>query len=108
MAAQQSRHFLFQHHCNTRLVGTSLTAIEIAKITRALDVLLKLPEVDPQRVAMVGLSYGGYYALVAPAVDRRIKVAVCSCYYGVQEGRYERDELSVPLDFRFKDRFTLF
>ena len=91
-----------------RLVGTSLTAVEIAKITRGLDVLLKRPEVDPARVAMVGLSYGGYYALVTPAIDTRIKVAVSSCYYGVQEGRYERDELSVPSDFKFPDRFTLF
>jgi dienelactone hydrolase len=91
-----------------RLVGTSLTAVEIAKITRSIDVIAARPEVDPQRIAMVGLSYGGYYALVAPAVDARIKVSVSSCYYGVQEGRYGRDELSVPSDFRFKDRFTLF
>ena len=91
-----------------RLVGTSLTAVEIAKISRSLDVILTRPEVDPTRVAMVGLSYGGYYALVTPAVDTRIKVSVCSCYYGVQEGRYERDELSVPSDFKFQDRFTLF
>lgn len=91
-----------------RLVGTSLTAVEVAKITRSLDVILKRPEVDPNRVAMVGLSYGGYYALVTPAIDSRIKVSVCSCYYGVQEGRYERDELSIPSDFKFKDRFTLF
>ena len=91
-----------------RLVGTSLTAIEIAKITRSLDVLVKRPEVDPARIGMVGLSYGGYYTLVTTAVEPRIKVAVCSCYYGVQEGRYERDELSVPTDFQFKDRFTLF
>lgn len=59
-----------------RLVGTSLTAVEIAKITRSLDVLLKRPEVDATRVAMVGLSYGGYYALVTPALDPRIKVSV--------------------------------
>jgi len=91
-----------------RLVGTSLTAVEIAKITRSIDVLIKRPEVDPQRIGMVGLSYGGYYALVAPAVDPRIKVSVCSGYYGVQEGRYEKDELSIPSDFKFKDRFTLF
>jgi dienelactone hydrolase len=91
-----------------RLIGTSLTAVEIAKITRSLDVILNRPEVDPARVAMIGLSYGGYYALVAPAIDTRIKVSVSSCYYGVQEGRYERDELSVPSDFKFKDRFTLF
>ncbi len=90
-----------------RLVGTSLTAVEIAKITRSLDVLCKRPEVDAKRIAMVGLSYGGYYALVTPALEPRIKVAVSSCYFGVQEGRYERDELSVPSDFKFKDRFTL-
>jgi len=91
-----------------RLVGTSITAIEIAKITRSLDVILKRPEIDPKRVAMVGLSYGGYYALVTPALDTRITCAVSSCYYGVQEWRYEKDELSVPSDFRFSDRFTLF
>lgn len=91
-----------------RLVGTSLTAVEIAKITRSLDVLLKRPEVDAGRVGMVGLSYGGYYALVTPALDPRIKVSVCSCYYGVQESRYAADELSIPSDFRFQDRFTLF
>lgn len=90
-----------------RLVGTSLTAVEIAKITRALDVLVKRPEVDPKRIGMVGLSYGGYYTLVVPALEPRIKVAVSSCYFGVQEGRYERDEQSVPSDFQFKDRFTL-
>jgi dienelactone hydrolase len=89
-----------------KLLGTSLTAVEIAKITRSLDVLLKRPELDPKRVAMVGLSYGGYYALVTPALEPRIKVAVSSCYFGVQEWRYERDELSVPTDFRFSDRFT--
>ena len=91
-----------------RLVGTSITAIEIAKITRSLDVLLKRPEVDATRVGMVGLSYGGYYALVTPALDQRIKVSVCSCYYGVQEARYERDETSIPRDFQSMDRFTLF
>lgn len=91
-----------------KLVGTSLTAVEILKITRSLDVLLKRPEVDPKRVAMVGLSYGGYYALVTPALEPRIKVAVSSCYFGVQEWRYEREELGVPTDFRFSGRFTDF
>ncbi len=90
-----------------RLVGTSLTAVEIAKITRSLDVLVRRPEIDPKRIAMVGLSYGGYYALVTPAIDTRIKVSVSSCYFGVQEFRYEADELSVPSDFRFMDRFSL-
>ena len=91
-----------------RLVGTSLTAIEIAKISRSLDVILKRPEIDANRVAMVGLSYGGYYALVTPALDTRIKVSVSSCYFGVQEFRYEQDERSIPSDFKFANRFTMF
>jgi dienelactone hydrolase len=91
-----------------KLLGTSLTAVEIAKITRSIDVLIKRPEVDADHIGMVGLSYGGYYALVTPAVDLRIKVSVCSGYYGVQEWRYEKDELSIPGDFKFKDRFSLF
>lgn len=90
-----------------RLVGTSLTAVEIAKITCAIDVLARRPEVDAKRIGMVGLSYGGYYALVTPAIDPRIKVSVSSCYFGVQEFRYERDDLSIPSDFRFMDRFSL-
>lgn len=91
-----------------RLVGTSITAVEIAKITYAIDELVKRPEIDADRIGMVGLSYGGYYAQITPAIDTRIKVSVSSCYFGVQEGRYEMDELSIPSDFRFMDRMTLF
>jgi dienelactone hydrolase len=90
-----------------RSLGTSITAIEIAKITRSLDVILKRPEVDPKRVAMVGLSYGGFYTLATMALEPRIGVGVSSCYYGVQEYRYEQDELSIPSDFRFMDRMSL-
>lgn len=91
-----------------RLVGTTLTAVEVAKITLAIDELIKRPEVDSQRIGMVGLSYGGYYAQITPAIDTRIKVSVSSCYFGVQEGRYEMSELSIPTDFRFPNRITLF
>ncbi|WP_417380161.1 alpha/beta hydrolase family protein [Gimesia sp.] len=91
-----------------RLIGTSITAVEIAKITYAIDELIKRPDVDASRIGMVGLSYGGYYAQVTPAVDPRIKVSVSSCYFGVQEGRYAKEELSVPSDFRFMNRMTLF
>jgi hypothetical protein len=66
-----------------KLVGTSITAIEVAKITRPIDVLIAganshagHTQIDPQRVGCVGLSYGGYYAIVAPALDTRIKVSV--------------------------------
>ncbi len=87
-----------------RAQGTSLTAVEMAKITRAIDGLGRLPTVDAGRIGMVGLSYGGYYALMAPAFEPRIKAVVSSCYFGVQEWRYGRDELGLPSDFKFLGR----
>lgn len=91
-----------------RLVGTSISAVEATKIIRSIDVLVRRAEIDPDRIAMVGLSYGGYFSLVVSALDPRIKVTVSSGYFGVQESRYARDELSVPSDLAFPGRFTLF
>lgn len=84
-----------------RLLGTSLTAVEVAKISRALDVLLRRPEVDPERVAMIGLSYGGYYTLHTVAVEPRIKVAVSSCYFNDQAVRMPLDKPEAWSDMRF-------
>ncbi len=59
--------------------GTSLTAVEAARIIQALDALLARPEIDSKRVAMGGLSYGGYMTLRTAALDPRIKASVVSC-----------------------------
>ncbi len=80
---------------NMRAAGTSLMGVESMKITKALDRVLERPEVNPARVAMIGLSYGGYYTLYIAALEPRIKVAVASCSFrntpaakdGVTEGR---------------------
>jgi len=61
--------------------GLRLMGVEVAKITRALDVLLERPEIDRNRVAMIGLSYGGFYTLYAAALDGRITAAVASCSF---------------------------
>jgi len=78
-----------------RANGTSLMGMESMKITKALDRVLERPEVNRERVAMIGLSYGGYYTLYITAVEPRIKVAIASCSFrntpaakdGVTEGR---------------------
>ncbi|HEU0123865.1 MAG TPA: amidohydrolase family protein [Bryobacteraceae bacterium] len=62
-----------------RKLGTSLMGVETMRISRSLDVMIRRPEVDPQRVGMIGLSYGGYFTLYTMAVDPRIKVGVASC-----------------------------
>jgi pimeloyl-ACP methyl ester carboxylesterase len=62
------------------LAGTSLARWEIWDGMRALDYLLTRPEVDPERINITGTSGGGFQTAHIAALDRRIKVAVPSCY----------------------------
>ncbi len=64
-----------------RNAGSSLMAVEAMRVIRSLDPLLTRPEIDPQRIAMIGLSYGGYYSLYIAALDPRIKAVVASCSF---------------------------
>ena len=41
-----------------------------------LDYLQSRPEVDPERIAIVGRSFGGYYAARAVAFEKRVKACV--------------------------------
>jgi len=61
--------------------GTSLFGVETSMISESLSVLMKRPEIDPKRVAMVGLSYGGFFTLYQMALDKRIKCGVASCSF---------------------------
>lgn len=85
-----------------RNVGTSILAIELYKIVRGLDEVLKRPEVDPDRVGMMGLSYGGLYTQFAAALDPRIDVAVSSCFFN-DRLLYSWDDWSF---FNYLNEFT--
>jgi hypothetical protein len=61
-------------------VGSSIAAVEIFKLMRAIDWLADLPETDAARIGAAGLSYGGFYALYAAACDTRIKATLSSCF----------------------------
>jgi len=57
--------------------------------TRAVDVLLSLPQVDAERMAVIGHSLGGHNSIFAALFDPRLKAVVTSCgftalkkYYG--------------------------
>lgn len=58
--------------------GSSLTALEISGILKALDYVSALPQINPNKVGMLGLSYGGYFTLNTMAADTRIKVGYCA------------------------------
>ena len=61
--------------------GSSLTALEISGILRALDYVSALPQINADKVGMMGLSYGGYFTLNTMAADTRIKVGYCGAVF---------------------------
>jgi len=71
---------------------------------RALDVLVDYPRIDPARVAMTGLSGGGWQTAVLSALDERISVIVpVAGHAGMKpriEALYDLGDLEqVPSDF---------
>ncbi|MCA9175798.1 MAG: acetylxylan esterase [Planctomycetales bacterium] len=56
------------------LCGTSGLAPFYLAMSRGLDLLLADPRVDPERVAVAGLSGGGWQTIVISALDTRVKL----------------------------------
>jgi dienelactone hydrolase len=72
--------------CDTNLVhavmaGWNPLTQNLWDLARALDVLEAHELVDPGRIGVVGLSYGGTMALFLAAWDRRVSAAVVSGYF---------------------------
>jgi len=72
--------------CDTNLVHAAMAgwnplAQNVWDLRRGLDVLAQHPLVDPGRLGMVGISYGGTVTLFTAAVDTRVAAAVVSGYF---------------------------
>ena len=67
----------FAHYTMNQLdlCGSSGIAPFYLAMSRALDLLLALPEADPQRVAVSGLSGGGWQTIFISALDTRVTLA---------------------------------
>ncbi len=48
----------------------------VANVIRAHSLLRELPDVDPERTAVTGISWGGYTTCIVASVDHRFKAAV--------------------------------
>jgi dienelactone hydrolase len=64
------------------VVGANPLAQNLWDLARALDLLAGHPLVDPSRLGVAGLSYGGTLALFLAALDSRVRAAVVSGYFG--------------------------
>jgi dienelactone hydrolase len=72
--------------CDTNLVHAVMAGVNpltqnVWDLARCLDVLSEHPLVDPARIGMVGLSYGGTVTLFTAAFDDRVAVTVVSGFF---------------------------
>jgi dienelactone hydrolase len=62
------------------LLGQTMLGWRVWDVMRALDWVATRPELDPKRVACMGISGGGTVTLFASALDTRIRAALVSGY----------------------------
>ena len=75
---------------------TTLVALELLKIRKATDVLLRRPDVIPGRAGIAGLSFGGFYTLLCAATDQRFDPIYSSCFFADQLPVFRmREDLSL-------------
>ena len=74
------------------LVGTSAVGFFYLSMRRGLDLLAALPQADPARLGVTGLSGGGWQTLFLGSLDERVAVAVEVAGFGSQQSNLIRPE----------------
>ena len=74
-----------------RLADTSLPGIELVRVQRLLDEVLKDPRIDGDRVGMWGVSLGGLATMFWMPLEPRIKAGVVAAWFN-----HRRNKMAVP------------
>lgn len=74
----------------------------VAAVVRGVSLLSSLPEVDPKRIGITGVSWGGYLTCIAGGLDERIKAAapVYGCGYLHEASLWSAQIQALPEDQR--------
>jgi dienelactone hydrolase len=89
----------YEYACNSTLIrtllfGYNLLTMNLFDVQRAINYVTTRPEVDAQRIGVMGCSYGGTTSMYTAILDPRVKAAVLSCSLGEYAGHgIELDEL---------------
>ena len=80
---EEFKHPAARQHLDAKLksLGGSIAALEIFNVRKAIDYFVESESIDPQRIGMMGLSYGGFYALYISAAETRIKSTFSSSFF---------------------------
>lgn len=70
------------HYLRASLLGMTVLGMDVHDGSRALDYLCDQPFVDPDRIGVMGLSFGGTMTVWMSLCDDRIKAADVICYSG--------------------------
>jgi len=71
----------------SNVLGKTLYSTIVPQHQQTVDWLASLPQVDPQRIAFYGLSYGGKTAMRVPALVDRYCLSICSADFNEWIGK---------------------
>jgi len=75
-----------RENLNLILLGKTIIGLRVWDAMRGFDLLQSLPEVDPERLGMAGLSGGGTVTTFTAALDERVKACCVSGYIASWRG----------------------
>jgi dienelactone hydrolase len=82
-----------QIHRKAILIGQSIQALEYFTLSRAVDFLESMAEVDNDRIGLYGLSRGGRAALWLGALEQRLQAVVSSAWFNERFSKMLQPEI---------------